>query len=293
MLARVLPLDTSFDAFGATYLVPEGWNVPGAPAVADRPSVAPGTGVAVPWGNREQDGIVLEISDADPAGIPNLKPLSSVLSGGAAWATPEHLAVLADLARRNFLPVHVAAGLGLPADVRRRFLKKGPCPLARRPGRAPGAETLAVPQDRDGTLRETARLLEPGAGTWAVLFPDDAMLDDFLRRFPEASAGCTVARGLDTEAVRFKAYVACAAAQKPFLGTRARLTWPLAGYDGLALVEDALAPQLTVLRRPVWCAPVADAWRAQGLALRVVACVPRPETLHRVLAAGGKPEYPA
>jgi len=283
MLARVLPLDTSFDAFGATYLVPE----------RHEPHVAPGVAVSVPWGNRTQDGVIMELSDADPSGIPNLKPFTDVLNMGDAWATPQHLAVLADLARRNFLPVHVAMGLGIPADARRRFLKKGPCPFFRRPDRAPGAETLAFTADRDGTMKESARLLGPGLGTWAVLFPDDAMLDDFVRRHPQAAASCAVVRSGDTEATRFRAYVACAAASKPFIGTRPRLTWPLAGYDGLALVEDALAPQLTVLRRPIWCAPVAQAWRAQGLALRTVACVPHPETLHRVLASGGKPEYPA
>lgn len=287
MLARVLPLDSSFDAFGATYLVPP----------EHEPHVAPGVAVVVPWGNRAQDGVIMELSDADPAGIPNLKPFSSILSDGAAWAAPEHLAVLADLARRNFLPVHVALGLGLPADVRRRFLKKGPCPFARKPGRAAGPESLAFTGDRDGTLREAARLAAEGKAEggrkWAVLFPDDAMLDDFRRRFPAEAEGCAVARHADTPAVRSKAYAACAAAQAPFLGVRARLTWPLAGYDGIAMVEDALAPQLTVSRRPLWCAPVAQAWRAQGLALRTVACVPLPETLHRVLSSGIKPEYPA
>ena len=287
MLARVLPLDTSFDAFGATYLVPPGT------------SVAPGTAVAAPWGPRVQDGIVMELSDADPADISGLKPLAGILSGGAPWATPEHLAVLADLARLNFLPVHVAMGLGLPADVRRRFLKKSPCPLARKPGRAAGTETLAFTPDRDATLREAVRLAGQGSAAgvdrrrWAILFPDDAMLDDFCRRFPEAAAACAVSRSGDTEAVRAKSYAACALADRPFLGARPRLSWPMAGYDGIAIVEDALSPQLSVLRRPVWCAPVAESWRRAGLDLRTVACVPRPETLHRVLASGAKPEYPA
>ena len=241
--------------------------------------------MSVAWGNGEREGIVAELSDAsaESAGMP-LKPVSSPFSP-VPWSTPEWVSVATAVARRNFLPIHTVFALGLPADVRRRFAKKGACAFSRAPRTGPGAERLLVPKGRAEALAAVAERILSGAKI-AALFPDDAMLGDFLAAHPDAAARCHVSKNSDGDAKRASSFAACALAERPFLGPRARLTWPLAGYDGLVLVEDALAPQISVSRRPVWCRDFCAAWQAAGLPVETVASVPLPDTVARLLPSG-------
>jgi len=141
-----------------------------------RPKIQIGALVRIPYGNKEDEGIVSAILEDVPPDMAerSIRPITDVVTAGPILA-PYQMIMIERIAQKYLLPIHRVAGFVLTRNILERLRKKD-FPLM--PTRITSTEVdhgIFLAQDHIITAEDVLTHIGDDA-SWVIIVPDDIML---------------------------------------------------------------------------------------------------------------------